>query len=214
MKTLPFLIVSLIIFSCTRDIEPLKIPVVKLEPGKKIPKEENVDADSLHTVFNWEESFDEDIQDCVLEAVVNKEYIENLRPQAKAALAYAATYVGSDCEWDGEANVDKSNLLCKLTQTLDIGYQCSEQHLDFLRKYFAKDDKNLKRITKDKCYCVPTTATVQRGLNFLKMKQNGDTITIQSEVDFVDLAVKEYYTDNFVLEFLIEGEFIRLLDEK
>ena len=70
--------------------------------------------------------------------MLNQDYIKTMTDPEKAALGYVATFVGNDCWWDGEANEEKSNLDCKIITTLGLGYQCSNEHLGFLRKWFVE----------------------------------------------------------------------------
>lgn len=102
---------------------------------------------------------------------LNQEYINTISEPEKAVLAYIATFIGNECEWDGKANENRSNLICKILWALNLGYQCSYTHLDFLRFWF----RNNKGILKELENC-PTTP---------------DGATIQDTFDEIDIEVKE-----------------------
>lgn len=112
--------------------------------------------------FLWrEDKFDERINRTVSSIVINEDYAKNISDQERAALGYIATYIGSECDWDGNngyPNDDRSNLKCMIIDALDLGYQCSDQHLGFLRKMFKNDAKVLEKLD-DYCPVVPFTAS-------------------------------------------------------
>lgn len=107
---------------------------------------------------------------------LNEDYIKTITDQQRAALGYIATDVGGECYWDGEKKADKSNLKCKLLSALNLGYQCSETHLSFLKKWFKDDLKVLERLQ----YCNKTDSSqkIQDGFVTLKMMTNQSTIKI------------------------------------
>ncbi|KQO33204.1 hypothetical protein ASF10_19210 [Flavobacterium sp. Leaf82] len=107
---------------------------------------------------------------------LNEDYIKTITEQQRAVLGYIATDVGSECHWDGEKKADKSNLKCKLLSALNLGYQCSDTHLSFLKKWFKDDLKVLERLQ----YCNKTESSqkIQDGFVTLKMLTNESTIKI------------------------------------
>jgi hypothetical protein len=90
---------------------------------------------------------------------INQSYCKTLSDPERAAIGYIATPIGNDCEWDGECNSDRSNLKCVLLWAIDLGYQCSERHLGFLRKWFRNEPKALKELSS--CSTTPFTSTFQ-----------------------------------------------------
>jgi hypothetical protein len=71
--------------------------------------------------------------------------------------------------WDGEYKSDRSNLKCKILNALDLGYQCSQTHLGFLKKWFRIDEKVLKRL--EDCSTIPSTSTVQNTFDKIQITQ-------------------------------------------
>lgn len=107
---------------------------------------------------------------------LNLNYIKTLTDPQRAALGYISTDVSNDCHWDGDKKPDESNLKCKLLWALKLGYQCSDTHLSFLKKWFKEDPKVLERLR----YCQKTesSAKIQDRFSEIKMKTSKDTITI------------------------------------
>lgn len=107
---------------------------------------------------------------------LNENYIKTVSDQQRAALGYIAIDVGNECHWDGDKKADKSNLKCILLSALNLGYQCSETHLSFLKKWFKDDKKVLERLQ----YCNKTESSekIQDGFTELKMATTANTIKI------------------------------------
>lgn len=119
---------------------------------------------------------------------LNENYIKTLTGQQRAALGYIATFVGNDCDWDGDKKTDESNLKCKLLSALDLGYQCSEKHLSFLKEWFKGDQKILEDL-KD-CKRTPNSANIQDSFIEIRMLTVNNTITITYSAIGFDLNSK------------------------
>ncbi|WP_428231617.1 hypothetical protein [Flavobacterium sp.] len=107
---------------------------------------------------------------------LNTNYIKTLTDQQRAALGYIATDVSNECHWDGDKKADASNLKCKFLSALNLGYQCSDTHLSFLKKWFKEDTKVLERLQ----YCQKTesSAKIQDRFSEIKMMTSINTIKI------------------------------------
>ncbi|MBF4491871.1 hypothetical protein IRZ83_04400 [Flavobacterium sp. JLP] len=116
---------------------------------------------------------------------LNENYLKNATDQQRAALGYIATSVGSECYWDGDKKADESNLKCKLLSALNLGYQCSEKHLSFLKEWFKGDQKVIESLQ----YCNKTEAAAKTQDRFiaLKMATSKNSITIIYTAMGVDL---------------------------
>ncbi|MDP4712445.1 MAG: hypothetical protein NWS63_14690, partial [Saprospiraceae bacterium] len=91
MKHLPFAVL-LILFSCGSsggDSSPATTaPAVAPETTVR---------------FLWREPrFDEVFQDTVSVLVLDEEYCKTIPDAERAALGYVATFIGNECEWDGD----------------------------------------------------------------------------------------------------------------
>jgi hypothetical protein len=107
---------------------------------------------------------------------LNENCIKTLTNQQRAALGYIVTFIGNECYWDGDKKNDESNLKCKLLTALNLGYQCSETHLSFLKEWFKED----KKVIEDLEYCEKkeSSAKIRDQLIELKMATNQNTIKI------------------------------------
>ena len=97
---------------------------------------------------------------------LNTNYIKTLTDQQRAALGYISTDVSSECNWDGAKKADGSNLKCRFLSALNLGYQCSETHLSFLKKWFKEDTKVLDRLQ----YCNKTESSAKIQDHFIEIK--------------------------------------------
>lgn len=127
--------------------------------------------------FLWREmQYLEDLEGDFNVIVLNEEYIKNISEPEKAALSYIATFVENECEWDGKADENRSNLKCKILWALDLGYQCSYEHLSFLRFWF-RNNKDILNELKN-CPTTPDGATVQDTFDEINVEIQGNMITV------------------------------------
>lgn len=107
---------------------------------------------------------------------LNEDYIKTLTNPQRAALGFIATSVGNECHWDGDKKVDESNLKCKFLSALNLGYQCSDTHLSFLKQWFKEDSEVLESLQ----FCTKTesSATNQDFFLWLKMSTTHNQIRI------------------------------------
>jgi hypothetical protein len=127
---------------------------------------------------------------------------------AKVAIAYVATFIGSDCDWDGDAKDDMSNLKCSILSALDLGYQCSEKHLGFLRQWFRDDAKAMK--TLQDCPIIPNTATIQNTFDKIRLTIKGNEILVRFQASGVNLREGRGWSWTETDYFKVEGNKIWL----
>ena len=178
-----------------------KISAFKLKDNKtKVLWRENVYYEDLKTEVNT--------------IILNKEFIKNITEPERAALAYVASFIGNECEWDGKVNQDRSNLKCSILTALDLGYQCSDSHKNFLQKWFAKDAKALKNI--EKCMTMPNTATIQTTFEEVSIitKEVDQTIQITYKVIGFNLRENNSWNYTKVDKFQYNTGTITLIDSK
>lgn len=149
-------------------------------------------ADTTVKILWREVQYDQQLKDTVNTIIINESYCNTLPPAARAALGYVATFNGSECQWDGETKEDRSNLKCKLLTALNLGYQCSERHLGFLRHWFREDESVLK--TLQNCPTVPFTATSQNTFDEIKMIIKGNNILVWFSANAVNLREHENWS--------------------
>lgn len=149
-------------------------------------KKEQVKSDTTSTNILWRESrYDKQLKDTVNTIVLNEEYCQTLSEPERAALGYIGSFIGSDNEWDGEPKEDMSNLKSKILTILNLGYQRSEKHLSFLRKWFKNDPKALSKL--ENCPLIPSGATVQNTFDKIDLTVKGDTISVDFKASGINL---------------------------
>lgn len=128
-------------------------------------KERALDAERIlvegkEVKFLWRtDLFDEELNETFNSIVINEAFVNTITNQEKAALGLVATFIGNECSWDGGVNEDRSNLKCKILTALNLGYQCSDEHYGFLKRWFSKDGIALKEL--EICRTILEGATVQ-----------------------------------------------------
>ena len=164
----------------------------------------------------WRDTvYDEELKTDINTIVLNKEYQKNITQPERAALGYVATFVGNECEWDGRnPNESRSNLECKLLTYLDLGYQCSDRHLDFLNQWFSKDSVSIEKLKR--CTTIPNGATMQSTFDEILLETNtqNQIITITYKVKVINVresSVIRYITTDI---FKYNSEGIILVDSE
>lgn len=203
MKYLTFLF-ALLLAACTQQ-----------EPhSAHIPATDTVAATSGKPAdktvrFLWrEDRYDPELKDTFNTIIINEDYCKNISEPERAALGYVATFVGSECQWDGEAKEDFSNLKCKVMTALNLGYQCSETHLGFLRKWFRNDTAVLHSLQD--CPQVPFTASSQNTFDSVSLRVKGNNIIVSYGVNGVNMPMEESWSYTKEDVFILKGDELRL----
>ena len=99
----------------------------------------------------------------------NYPFLKQMREEEKAAIAYVSLYDSEECEWDGKADKEMTNLSCRIIKYLGLGYQCSDAHKNLLKKWLGKDTST--RVKEDLQYCpmTPNTAHSVNGINRINL---------------------------------------------
>ncbi len=162
------------------------------------------------TRFLWREQiYDADLRDSVSTIVINQKLAEELADAERAALGYVASFVGSECDWDGEANEEFSNLRCKTLSALKLGYQCSSQHSGFLRNWFRNDQKVLSQLLS--CSVTPFTASSQQTFDSIYLTTQGDTIKVWFSASGVNVPMNAAWEWTEESVFLVQGSAVSLV---
>lgn len=163
----------------------------------------------------WRENkYDEELKAEINTIILNNEFLENITQPEKAALGYVATFIGNECEWDVKPNKNRSNLNCQILSALGLGYQCSNTHLGFLRKWFLKDTVALKKL--ETCPTIPNTATQQTTFNEILIETNTQqqTITIRCKISAINTRTSNVKQFTSVDTFKYTPESVVLIDSK
>jgi hypothetical protein len=169
-------------------------------------------SDTTIKVIWREDKYDTALQFAVSNLILNENYFKTISEPEKAAIAYVATYVGSECDWDGEANDSQSNLNCKVIKALDLGYQCSDKHLNFLRHWFKSDTSFINKLTD--CPIVPFTATHQNTFDHLTIKTNADSILLSYEASWTNGPGRDSGDWTESILFKIDNNELKVLSKK
>lgn len=160
--------------------------------------------------FLWrEQAYDASLQDSISTITIDQKLAEELTDAERAALDYVTTFIGSECDWDGKANPEFSNLKCKTLSALKLGYQCSIEHLDFLQHWFQNDQEVLIQLAS--CPRIPFTASSQQAFDEIYLTTQGDTIKVWFSASGVNLpmnATWEWTEENI---FLVQDDAISLV---
>ena len=144
--------------------------------------------------------------------ILNEEFIKTITDAEKAAIGYVATGIGNECDWDGEFKEDRSNLKCKILSGLNLGYQCSEQHLGFLRKWFINDKAAISSL--ENCGTMPFTATIQNTFEEIILETDGDTIKIFCKITGFNSRESQSWGSSNIFYFRFNDDNIWLIKEE
>ncbi len=144
--------------------------------------------------------------------VINQDYCKTITDSERAALGYVATFIGNECEWDGVPTKDRSNLKCEILTALNLGYQCSEQHLGFLQQWFKNDTTVLKDL--EACPTTPNTATIQETFEEIVLTTKGNDISVFFKASGINLREEREWSWSETNYFKVQNERIQLVRKK
>jgi len=160
--------------------------------------------------FLWcANKYDEELQDTVNSIFINEDYCKAIPEPERAALGFVATFIGNECWWDGEANDDRSNLKCKILTALNLGYQCSDQHLGFLRKWFRNDKESLEKL--EDCSTTPYTSTIQDTFEEIKLTVKENIISVSFITNGINLREQNSWQWSETDYFQFDADNIKLI---
>ena len=186
-----------------------------LDFAERVIDAERIISNNKQVKFLWRaEKFDEELNQNINSIFINESFTITISNQEKAALGYVATFIGNECMYDGKANEKRDNLKCKILTALDLGYQCSNKHLSFLRSWFSKDSMALKAL--EICPTIPYTATVQTTFDEITLftDKESKTITVRYKAHGVNNRESRNWSWTQTNNFKYDLENITLMDSK
>lgn len=160
--------------------------------------------------FLWRvDRYDEELKDSFNSITIDEQLCKTLSDPERAALGFVATFIGSECNWDGEANDDFSNLKCKTLDALNLGYQCSTKHLGFLRTWFRNDSLSLKKL--ENCPTIPYTASSQTTFDHINLKVQGVDISVEFGANGVNIRMGQSWSWTETDHFRVDNNTIKLI---
>ena len=146
------------------------------------------------------------------ESFLNLDYLERITDQERAAIGYVSTFVGYDCWWEGDlVNDERSNLDCKIISALGLGYQCSESHLGYLRKWFSNDSEVLSELHNSNCPIIPYTASEQNYFSTIKVSTKEDSISVYYEATGLHMRAHKTWDWSETVYFIATNNSLKLI---
>lgn len=206
---LPLLLLFLLLVSGYSSMET-DTATVETASGIAATEAEAYTSANKKIRFLWREQvYDADLQDSVSTIVTDQASADQLTDAERAALGYVVTFIGSECGWDGEANEAFGNLKCKALTALNLGYQCSDQHLGFLQSWFRKDQAVLARLAA--CPRVPFTASSQQTFDEVYLTTQADTIQVWFSASGVNVPMNAAWAWSEENVFRVQSDAISLV---
>lgn len=150
-------------------------------------------------------------RDSTAAMIIDESVCPTLSDPEKAALGYVATFIGNECWWDGDYTEDRSNLKCEILTALDLGYQCSDKHLGFLRQWFKKDTAALKAL--EACPTTPNTSTIQDTFDEIILTTKGNEIAIFYKANGIHMREQRSWTWSETDYFQFDQDNIKLIKQ-
>lgn len=204
LQTQKILLGIVLLVSCSRNNSDTDKHVTDTIPSiKPVADAKTFSLKDTTIKFLWrDKKYDEELKETFNSIFINEEYCKTITDPERAALGYVATFIGNECWWDGEYTEDRSNLKCKILTALDLGYQCSDKHLGFLRKWFRNDTIVLEELQN--CPTTPHTATLQDTFDEITITVKGNTISVWFKANGVNVRAADSWrwkeTDHFQLD--------------
>ncbi len=213
MKIYIILIIALITIISCEQIESKKN--IKLNVSSEMVTQ-SVQLSDTTVLFLWTDiKYDTILNDYINAIFLNEQYIKVITDPERATIGYVSTFIGNECWWDGKPKIDRTNLDCKILTALDLGYQCSDKHLGFLRYWFSKDKIILNKLRLLNCPTTPYTSTIQNTFDEITLTVTGDTISlymIYTEINFREQKSSKWAETNYFK--LTDKNLILVKEEK
>lgn len=141
---------------------------------------------------------------------IDSAYLATAPEDIKAIIAYYSARAGTDCWWENDRpNTDYTNLTCRLTSALGLGYQGSEVHMSLIKKWFKNESELLKEVVH--CYIVPFTATVQSSIDNITICIDKNLVTVEYTIWGMNTREESSWEEKGVDVFEIKGDFIKVV---
>jgi hypothetical protein len=141
--------------------------------------------------------------------VINEEFCKTISEPEKAALGFVATFIGNECWWDGDYTDKRDNLKCEILTALDLGYQCSDNHLGFLRHWFKNDKETLQEFKA--CPTTPHTSTIQDTFDEIVLTTKGNEISVSFKANAVNMREEQSWNWTETDYFQLDNDNIKLI---
>jgi hypothetical protein len=173
MKKFNILIIVVLIFFL------IFLKIFKKTPSVDILPEQESTTNS-NTTFLWRENkFDEFLNETKSDILINEEFCSTITDYEKAALCYVATFNGNEYNWTTDTIEKRGFIKSRILASLNLGDECSEAHLGFLKYMFRRDSKVMGEINSFKCGALPDIdLDVQESFENISIIRDDDKIQI------------------------------------
>jgi hypothetical protein len=144
--------------------------------------------------------------------VINENFCKTITDPEKAALGYVATFIGNECWWEGDYSDKRDNLKCEILTALNLGYQCSDKHLGFLRLWFKNDTTAIKEL--ETCPTTPNTSTIQDTFDEIILTTKGNQITVFFKASGVNMREEQSWNWTETDYFQLDNDKIKLIKQE
>ena len=141
--------------------------------------------------------------------VIDEKFCKTISDPEKAALGYIATFIGNECWWEGDYTDKRDNLKCEILTALDLGYQCSDKHLGFLRQWFKNDTISLKEL--EGCPTTPNTSTIQDTFDEIILTTKGNEISVFFKANGVNMREGVTWSWSETDYFHVDNDNVKLI---
>ena len=157
--------------------------------------------------------------DKVSKIKINEKFLSSAYEPMKAIIAYYGLKAGTECWWENDEPTEKyDNLECLLTKPLKIGFQCSNEHINIVKKWFKDEPKIMNDDYKkpDNCAASPETATIQSTYNYINLTRNSNVVSISYEKSGFNMREENDGAWSFVGKdvFEIQEDTIKLISSE
>jgi hypothetical protein len=141
---------------------------------------------------------------------IDTAYLSSAPENIKAIIAYYSARAGTECWWaNDKANENFSNLDCRHTKALGLGYQGSEAHMSLIKKWFKNEPDLIKDV--ENFYNVPFTATVQNSIDNLTILINGNIVTVECVISGMNIREDTSWELKGLDVFEMNRDFIKVV---
>lgn len=164
-------------------------------------------------------------EDSLQQVKLNESFIQQSPEHIRAILAFLSTRAGTACQ-QTEPNVvtidlsdpdildmelsdifTPAKLTCELSKEVGYDDQCSDEHLDFVKKWFRRDTAIFKEL--ESCARIPATAPLQSALSYIEIKERDGTVEVHYAITRTDTRAATAETKRFVDRYELEYDMLR-----
>jgi hypothetical protein len=151
--------------------------------------------------------------------VVKLERLGPISDGMRSILAMYALQNGAGCAGGNES------ISCLLTDSLNVGGQCSKEHIELIRTWFKNSIPQMSNYAdsiynkiqnpddlENICYRMPDSATFQHKWDIIRVSQKGSTVKVDAHGTFLEREETGSY--RYITEYKIEKNLVVVISHK